>query len=60
MNQILNAEGQYITIDQLRAFDTGLGLALAEAVLGWGAHAYLEARARHSRPQDLARLCVPV
>ncbi|WP_445284449.1 ricin-type beta-trefoil lectin domain protein [Streptomyces sp. DSM 118148] len=33
------------TADQLARFDTALGLALAEAVLGWGARAYLEARA---------------
>ncbi|MFJ9817585.1 ricin-type beta-trefoil lectin domain protein [Streptomyces sp. NPDC101151] len=33
------------TADQLARFNTGLGLALAEAVLGWGAHAYLESRA---------------
>ncbi|MER6025919.1 RICIN domain-containing protein [Streptomyces sp. NPDC001851] len=34
------------TADQLAVFNTGLGLALAEAVLGWGARAYLDARAR--------------
>ncbi|MFF9604115.1 ricin-type beta-trefoil lectin domain protein [Streptomyces sp. NPDC014684] len=33
------------TADQLARFGAGLGLALAEAVLGWGARAYLEARA---------------
>ncbi|MBJ6641511.1 ricin-type beta-trefoil lectin domain protein [Streptomyces sp. DHE7-1] len=33
------------TADQLAQFNAGLGLALAEAVLGWGARAYLEARA---------------
>lgn len=33
------------TADQLAAFNNGLGLALAEAVLGWGAAAYLESRA---------------
>ncbi|TVZ90111.1 RICIN domain-containing protein [Streptomyces sp. BK340] len=33
------------TADQLAQFNTGLGLALAEAVLGWGAHAYMESRA---------------
>jgi Ricin-type beta-trefoil lectin domain len=32
------------TADQLAAFTTGLGLALAEAVLGWGAQAYVDAR----------------
>ncbi|MGW7522159.1 ricin-type beta-trefoil lectin domain protein [Streptomyces sp. NPDC054783] len=40
------------TADQLAAFNTGLGLALAEAVLGWGAHAYVDSRA--SRPEDPA------
>lgn len=33
------------TADQLHQFNGGLGLALAEAVLGWGARAYLESRA---------------
>ncbi|MDO0909615.1 RICIN domain-containing protein [Streptomyces sp. DT2A-34] len=33
------------TAGQLRFFNAGLGVALAEAVLGWGARAYLEARA---------------
>ncbi len=33
------------TADQLAFFNQGLGAALAEAVLGWGARAYLEARA---------------
>ncbi|MFE9450962.1 ricin-type beta-trefoil lectin domain protein [Streptomyces sp. NPDC006739] len=33
------------TADQLAQFNAGLGLALAEAVLGWGAGAYLESRA---------------
>ncbi|MEU2717415.1 RICIN domain-containing protein [Streptomyces sp. NPDC007205] len=33
------------TADQLAVFNTGLGLALAEAVLGWGARAYLDSRA---------------
>ncbi|MFJ7147413.1 ricin-type beta-trefoil lectin domain protein [Streptomyces sp. NPDC100445] len=32
------------TADQLDAFNAGLGPALAEAVLGWGAHGYLESR----------------
>ncbi|MGW1913302.1 RICIN domain-containing protein [Streptomyces sp. NPDC002076] len=36
------------TADQLVAFNTGLGLALAEAVLGWGAHAYVNSRASHA------------
>ncbi|MEU2779768.1 hydrolase, partial [Streptomyces sp. NPDC007162] len=34
------------TADQLHQFNGGLGLALAEAVLGWGARGYLESRAR--------------
>ncbi|MFI9802856.1 RICIN domain-containing protein [Streptomyces sp. NPDC052301] len=33
------------TADQLARFNEGLGLALAEGVLGWGAGAYLESRA---------------
>nr|WSY49590.1 ricin-type beta-trefoil lectin domain protein [Streptomyces sp. NBC_00886] len=33
------------TADQLNQFNAGLGVALAEAVLGWGARAYLEVRA---------------
>ncbi|AYN38073.1 hydrolase [Streptomyces dangxiongensis] len=32
------------TADQLDRFNAGLGAALAEAVLGWGAHGYLESR----------------
>ncbi|MFG2602600.1 ricin-type beta-trefoil lectin domain protein [Streptomyces sp. NPDC048514] len=32
------------TAEQLARFNTGLGTALAEAVLGWGAHAYVESR----------------
>ncbi|GAA2492809.1 RICIN domain-containing protein [Streptomyces longisporus] len=32
------------TADQLAQFNEGLGLALAEAVLGWGARAYVESR----------------
>ncbi|MFI6932155.1 RICIN domain-containing protein [Streptomyces sp. NPDC050287] len=39
------------TADQLHQFNEGLGGALAEAVLGWGSHAYVEARARvHAAP----------
>ncbi|MFE9441825.1 ricin-type beta-trefoil lectin domain protein [Streptomyces sp. NPDC006602] len=34
------------TADQLHQFNQGLGGALAEAVLGWGARAYVEVRAR--------------
>ncbi|WP_406431702.1 RICIN domain-containing protein [Streptomyces sp. NBC_00631] len=33
------------TADQLHQFNGGLGIALAEAVLGWGARAYMESRA---------------
>lgn len=33
------------TADQLHQFNGGLGLALAEAVLGWGARGYVESRA---------------
>ncbi|WP_308310640.1 RICIN domain-containing protein [Streptomyces sp. GbtcB6] len=33
------------TADQLQQFNGGLGIALAEAVLGWGARAYMESRA---------------
>ncbi|MGW2635934.1 ricin-type beta-trefoil lectin domain protein [Streptomyces sp. NPDC001348] len=33
------------TADQLDRFNSGLGLSLAEAVLGWGAAAYVESRA---------------
>ncbi|MFJ3806314.1 RICIN domain-containing protein [Streptomyces sp. NPDC090073] len=33
------------TADQLARFNGGLGLALAEAVLGWGARPYVESRA---------------
>ncbi|MFD5544892.1 ricin-type beta-trefoil lectin domain protein, partial [Streptomyces sp. NPDC127079] len=33
------------TADQLHRFNGGLGLALAEAVLGWGARGYVESRA---------------
>ncbi|MFJ8487339.1 RICIN domain-containing protein [Streptomyces sp. NPDC094038] len=33
------------TADQLHQFNGGLGTALAEAVLGWGARAYMESRA---------------
>lgn len=36
------------TAAQLLFFNEGLGAALAEAVLGWGARAYLEARARQA------------
>ncbi|MES4887980.1 ricin-type beta-trefoil lectin domain protein [Streptomyces sp. NPDC096012] len=32
------------TAEQLARFNSGLGTALAEAVLGWGAHAYVESR----------------
>ncbi|MFF7162194.1 ricin-type beta-trefoil lectin domain protein [Streptomyces sp. NPDC008086] len=36
------------TAAQLLFFNDGLGVALAEAVLGWGARPYLEARARQA------------
>jgi len=36
------------TADQLAQFNQGLGLALAEAVLGWGAWAYVQSRAARS------------
>ncbi|KMS77211.1 hydrolase [Streptomyces viridochromogenes] len=36
------------TADQLTFFNQGLGVALAEAVLGWGARPYLDARARQA------------
>ncbi|MGW5281044.1 ricin-type beta-trefoil lectin domain protein [Streptomyces collinus] len=39
------------TADQLDRFNTGLGLALAEAVLGWGARAYLESRAARTEQE---------
>ncbi|MEU3948542.1 RICIN domain-containing protein [Streptomyces sp. NPDC029526] len=38
------------TADQLTRFPDGLGTALAEAVLGWGARAYAERRARAAEP----------
>ncbi|MFF8726727.1 ricin-type beta-trefoil lectin domain protein [Streptomyces sp. NPDC015171] len=38
------------TADQLARFDRGLGLALAEAVLGWGARGYLESRTAAGEP----------
>ncbi|MFF5547256.1 RICIN domain-containing protein [Streptomyces olivaceoviridis] len=37
------------TADQLARFNDGLALALAEAVLGWGACGYLESRAADTR-----------
>ncbi|MER6072624.1 RICIN domain-containing protein [Streptomyces sp. NPDC001817] len=43
------------TADQLAAFNTGLGLALAEGVLGWGARAYVDSRAtRAEEPSEPA------
>ncbi|WP_225825795.1 RICIN domain-containing protein [Streptomyces naphthomycinicus] len=38
------------TAEQLTEFNGGLGLGLAEAVLGWGARGYLEARATPDEP----------
>ncbi|WP_411147776.1 ricin-type beta-trefoil lectin domain protein [Streptomyces sp. A30] len=43
------------TADQLHQFNHGLGGALAEAVLGWGAHAYREARAHVDDAPDEAQ-----
>ncbi|WP_261720231.1 RICIN domain-containing protein [Streptomyces sp. FZ201] len=46
------------TADQLHCFNHGLGLALAEAVLGWGAREYVESRAlsvdEESLPEEAA------
>ncbi|MFE7271557.1 ricin-type beta-trefoil lectin domain protein [Streptomyces sp. NPDC057623] len=42
------------TADQLTFFNQGLGGALAEAVLGWGARPYLEARARQAEEPAMA------
>ncbi|WP_228472948.1 ricin-type beta-trefoil lectin domain protein [Streptomyces cyaneochromogenes] len=36
------------TAEELNFFNAGLGIALAEAVLGWGAGAYLESRTRQA------------
>nr|WP_222108856.1 RICIN domain-containing protein [Streptomyces cupreus] len=41
------------TADQLDRFNHGLGLALAEAVLGWGAPAYVESRARSADDESV-------
>ncbi|MFJ6125349.1 RICIN domain-containing protein [Streptomyces griseoviridis] len=38
------------TAGQLSCFNDGLGVALAEAVLGWGAHAYVASRADPAAP----------
>ncbi|MFJ6739549.1 ricin-type beta-trefoil lectin domain protein [Streptomyces sp. NPDC091279] len=38
------------TARQLACFNDGLGVALAEAVLGWGAQAYVESRAGLAEP----------
>ncbi|MBV2357249.1 RICIN domain-containing protein [Streptomyces sp. J2-1] len=45
------------TAEQLQRFGDGLGLALAEAVLGWGADAYL--RARRAAPPPSAPVPAP-
>ncbi|MFF7754577.1 ricin-type beta-trefoil lectin domain protein [Streptomyces sp. NPDC007971] len=42
------------TADQLARFNGGLGLALAEGVLGWGARAYLESRTAPSEETTAA------
>ncbi|MFF0160890.1 ricin-type beta-trefoil lectin domain protein [Streptomyces sp. NPDC005263] len=49
------------TADQLHQFNEGLGVALAEAVLGWGAQAYVEARAHvHAVPDGTMTPPAPV
>ncbi|GAB1339266.1 hypothetical protein ACE1SV_58560 [Streptomyces sp. E-15] len=51
------------TAEQLARFNDGLGLALAEAVLGWGARGYVAARAADADepavPRPAATLVVP-
>ncbi|MFD5269553.1 ricin-type beta-trefoil lectin domain protein [Streptomyces sp. NPDC058335] len=42
------------TADQLNQFGAGLGIALAEGVLGWGAAAYLRARTEPSAEASVA------
>lgn len=42
------------TADQLNQFGAGLGIALAEGVLGWGAAAYLRARTEPSADAPVA------
>ncbi|MFD4576243.1 ricin-type beta-trefoil lectin domain protein [Streptomyces sp. NPDC058417] len=39
------------TAEQLRRFETGIGTALAESVLGWAAEAYLRARTEPTRDE---------
>lgn len=41
------------TADQLDCFNHGLGPALAEAVLGWGAREYVESRARSADDESV-------
>ncbi|MEV7289311.1 ricin-type beta-trefoil lectin domain protein [Streptomyces sp. NPDC093252] len=41
------------TADQLRRFDTDLGVVLAEAVLGWGARPYVATRAAREAPAGI-------
>ncbi|MEW2513293.1 RICIN domain-containing protein [Streptomyces sp. NPDC046870] len=50
------------TADQLARFNDGLALALAEAVLGWGASGYLESRAADTQepPAPAAATVAPV
>ncbi|MEU0334345.1 ricin-type beta-trefoil lectin domain protein [Streptomyces sp. NPDC006193] len=52
------------TGEQLDRFNGGLGLALAEAVLGWGARGYVESRARGAEepaePAPAAAAVAPV
>ncbi|MDN0197751.1 ricin-type beta-trefoil lectin domain protein [Streptomyces sp. S.PNR 29] len=47
------------TAEQLDRFNDGLGLALAEAVLGWGARAYVESRAAGADDPAAADEAVP-
>ncbi|PZG93482.1 hydrolase, partial [Streptomyces sp. NTH33] len=42
------------TADQLSRFNADLGAALAEGVLGWGAHAYRDSRPTPAAPEDPA------
>ncbi|MGV9929392.1 ricin-type beta-trefoil lectin domain protein [Streptomyces olivaceoviridis] len=47
------------TGDQLARFNDGLALALAEAVLGWGAGGYLESRAADTRQPPAPAAAAP-
>ncbi|MFD4601438.1 RICIN domain-containing protein [Streptomyces sp. NPDC058464] len=48
------------TADQLQQFNGGLGIALAEAVLGWGARAYMESRAAGPAEQLAEPAAAPI